>query len=80
MGIQFERLTYASHFSLTQIVEDTAYLRRDGYVRLQAGGVDLEGWINAVQRQNAPLVQSDARQADLEAWLAAAEAAAAPGP
>jgi hypothetical protein len=80
MGLQFERLTHAPQFSLTQIVDDTAYLRRDGYVSASSGTVDLEAWINAVQRQSTTLIHSAARRADLEAWLAAAELAMGESP
>jgi len=73
MGLQFERLTHAPQFSLTQIVDDTAYLRREGYVATSKGAVDLESWINAVQLQSTTLIHSSARRADLEAWLAAAD-------
>jgi hypothetical protein len=75
MGLQFEQITVSPQFSLTQIVEDTAFLRREGSVRLTSGLVDLEAWLNAVQRQSTPLIQSRARRAELEAWLAAAESA-----
>jgi hypothetical protein len=75
MGLQFERITVAPSFSLTQVVEDAAFLRREGSLRAVATGTDPEAWMNALQRQSAPLVQSEARRADLEAWLAAAEAA-----
>jgi hypothetical protein len=80
MGLQFERLTYTPQFSLTQIVDDTAYLRRDGYVSAAGGTVDLEAWINAVQRQSTTLIHSAAHRADLEAWLEAAELAMGEAP
>ncbi|TAL00440.1 MAG: hypothetical protein EPO08_13725 [Rhodospirillaceae bacterium] len=73
MGLQFEHITFTPQFSLTQIVDDTAYLRREGSVRAPADGASLEAWLNAVQRQSTPLIQSRARRAELEAWLAAAE-------
>ena len=73
MGLQFEHVTVTPPFSLTQIVDDAAYLRREGRARLPADGADLEAWLNAVQRQSTPLIQSRARRAELEAWLAAAE-------
>jgi len=75
MGLQLESVTTSSPFSLTQIVDDTASLRRGGF-RLSIGpadGVEVEAWLNAVQRQARPLIQSEARRADLEAWLAAAD-------
>ena len=75
MGLQFEQITFSPQFSLTQIVEDTAFLRREGSVRPASGEIDLVAWLNAVQRQSTPLIQSRARRADLEAWLAAAESA-----
>jgi hypothetical protein len=77
MGIQFEQITYESPFSLTQLVEDTALLRQQGAPNATGTGPNLEGWLNAVQRQNRPLIQSEARRADLEAWLEAAELATA---
>ncbi len=75
MGIQFEHITYASPISLTQIVDDTATLRRLGIDGAASTGQELEGWLNAVQLQCRPLVQSGARRAALEAWLEAAEQA-----
>ena len=80
MGLQFEQITFTPQFSLTQIVEDTAFLRREGSVRPPSGEVDLEAWLNAVQRQSTPLIQSRARRADLEAWLVAAESASGAAP
>ena len=77
MGLQFEQITYAPQFSLTQIVEDTTFLRQAGAMLKLTGAVDLEAWLNAVQRQSTPLIQSKARRADLEAWLEAAELATA---
>jgi hypothetical protein len=74
MGIQFEQITYASDFSLTQIVDDAALLRRRP-VPSQAQSQDLEVWLNAVQLQCRPLIQSTGRRADLEAWLEMAELA-----
>jgi hypothetical protein len=74
MGIQFEQITYASDFSLTQIVDDAALLRRQP-IPSQAQGQDLEVWLNAVQIQCRPLIQSTGRRADLEAWLEMAELA-----
>jgi hypothetical protein len=73
MGIQFEQVTYAAPFSLTQIVEDTAALRSQathGPV-----GEDLGTWLNALHLQRNPLIQSDTRRVQLEAWLEAAELA-----
>ena len=75
MGLQFERLTYAPQFSLTQVVEDAAFLRRAGSMRAVVSQTDPAAWMNALQRQSTPLVQSESRRAELEAWLAAAEAA-----
>ena len=75
MGLQFERITVAPPFSLTQVVEDAAFLRRGGSLRAVLAGTDPEAWMNALQRQSTPLVQSGARRAELEAWLEAAEAA-----
>jgi hypothetical protein len=75
MGVQFEQITVAPPFSLTQVVEDAAFLRRQGSLRAVVAGTDPAAWMNALQRQSTPLVQSEARRADLEAWLQAAEAA-----
>lgn len=74
MGIQFEQLTYAPDFSLTQIVDDAAVLRRQP-TPSQVQGPELEMWLNAVQLQCRPLIQSSGRRADLEAWLEMAELA-----
>jgi hypothetical protein len=77
MGLQFEQITYASPFSLTQIVDDTAALRRWGADSPATTGGELEAWLNAIQLQCRPLIQSQARRADLEAWLEAADLATA---
>jgi hypothetical protein len=73
MGLQFEHVTFTPQFSLTQIVDDAAHVRREGSVSVSAVGADIEAWLNAVQRQSTPLIQSPARRAELEAWLAAAD-------
>jgi hypothetical protein len=75
MGIQFEQITYASPLSLTQIVDDTALLRQQGVFSPVTSGEDVGNWLNAVQLQSRPLIQSGARRAQLEAWLEAAELA-----
>ena len=81
MGLQFEQVTYASQLSLTQVVDDTATLRRQGVRNPSVDGEDLGAWLNALQLQRRPLIQSDARRAQLQAWLEAAElASSSPDP
>lgn len=71
MGAQFEQLTYTSEVSLTLIVDDIARQRRDAASPsyADAGPMDLSSWLNALQRQTAPLVHSQAARDNLEAWL-----------
>ncbi len=40
-----------------------------------AAQADVEGWLNALARQSAPIVASMRGRAQLEAWLDAAEEA-----
>ncbi len=75
MGIQFEQITYASQVSLTQVVDDAAALRRQSVHSPAADGEELGTWLNALQLQRRPLIQSGARRAQLQAWLEAAEMA-----
>ncbi len=67
MGVQFERLTYASENSLTLIIDDLMRQRAQGPAK--AAAVDMESWLNALQRQSRPLLQSETGRASLEAWL-----------
>jgi hypothetical protein len=72
MGVQFERITYASRHSLSLIVDDIARHQREP--ASPAGVVaDLDGWLNALHRQAAPLVSSKAGKTDLLAWLDAVD-------
>ena len=85
MGVLFDTITYASEVSLTLIVDDVARARRSGPIESVSGPMDLSSWLNALQRQTAPLVHSKSSRANLEAWLDAVEgafpeAAALPAP
>lgn len=73
MGIQFDSITAAPDCSLTFIVNDI--IERGSRSSAQA---DMEGWLNALSRQNAPIVASKSGRAQLEAWLDAVDAAGAP--
>jgi hypothetical protein len=73
MGVQFENLTYSSGSSLTLAIDDLAHHRRIALVNPEAPAVDLDSWLNALQRQATPLIQSATRRSDLEAWLDAVE-------
>ncbi len=70
MGIQFDSITAAPDCSLTFIVNDI--LERGA--RPSAQAADMEGWLNALSRQNTPIVASKSGRAQLEAWLDAVEA------
>ena len=70
MGAQFEQITYSSEVSLTLIVDDVARQRRELTRVVEAAGpLDLVSWLNALQRQSAPMVHSRASREHLEAWL-----------
>lgn len=69
MGAQFEHITYASEVSLTLIVDDTLRRCRQSLKSVQAEPMDLVAWLNALQRQSAPLIHSKAARLQLEAWL-----------
>ncbi len=73
MGAQFEHITYSSEVSLTLIVDDITRERRDVPVASAAGPADLSNWLNALQRQTAPLIHSKASRKNLEAWLDAVQ-------
>lgn len=73
MGIQFDNITAAPDSSLTLIVNDI--IERGSRLSTQA---DTEGWLNALSRQNVPIVASKSGRAQLEAWLDAVDAAGAP--
>jgi len=74
MGAQFDRVTYSPEVSLTLIVDDIARQLRDAPSYAKAGPMDLMSWLNALQLQKAPLVQSSAARGHLEAWLDAVDA------
>lgn len=70
MGAQFEQITFSSEISLTLIVDDIARQRRDALrVVSSQEPMDLVSWINALQRQSAPMVHSRAAREHLEVWL-----------
>ena len=69
MGAQFEQITYSSEISLTLVVDDIARQRRDVPRTTVDAPLDLVSWLNALQRQSAPLVHSRASREHLEAWL-----------
>ncbi len=62
----------APQSSLSFLVEDLDARRHES---LGGGksGADIEAWINALQRQDRPLVASTQGRANLEAWLALVE-------
>jgi len=68
MGIQFETVTTLPEVSLTLIVDDIMR-QRTMPARTMAEPLDLSTWLNALQRQTQPLVQSKALRENLEAWL-----------
>jgi hypothetical protein len=57
----------APQYSLSFLMEDMQARRHEG------AGADIEDWVNALQRQDRPLVASTQGRADLEAWLALVE-------
>jgi hypothetical protein len=59
--------------SLTYLVNDLA-VRRNDRPGSTTSGADLEAWMNALHRQERPLVASTQGRANLEAWLALVEA------
>lgn len=69
MGAHCEHITYSSEISLTLIVDDIARQRREGTSPSKTGPMDLLSWLNALQRQSAPLLHSKAARENLEAWL-----------
>ena len=73
MGAQFEQITYSAEVSLTLLVDDITRQRRDALFTSEAGPADLSNWLNALQRQAAPLVHSKASREHLEAWLDAVQ-------
>jgi hypothetical protein len=68
MGAQFEQITFSSEMSLTLIVDDIARRRRETNAASSLEPMDIDSWLNALQRQAAPLVSSASRD-HLEAWL-----------
>ncbi len=73
MGIQFETVTTLPEVSLTLIVDDIMR-QRTMPARTMTAPLDLSTWLNALQRQTQPLVQSKALRENLEAWLDAVDA------
>ena len=70
MGALFENITYASEVSLTLIVDDVTRQRRElTRVVDKATPMDLGNWLNALQRQSAPMLHSRTSRDHLEAWL-----------
>jgi hypothetical protein len=74
MGAQFDSVTYSPEVSLTLIVDDITRQLRGAPSYAKAGPMDLVSWLNALQRQKAPLLQSGAGREHLEAWLDAVDA------
>jgi hypothetical protein len=74
--VQADTVAYTAESSLTLIVDDLARQRIVGPLVIPLEQ-DLESWLNAFQRQSLPLIYSRQGQANLEAWLAAVENAAA---
>lgn len=70
MGAQFDKLTLSPELSLTLIVDDIARQISAMPTYLTQGPLDLDGWLNALQRQTTPLLQSTSARDNLEAWLA----------
>jgi hypothetical protein len=73
MGAQFDYVTYSPEVSLTLIVDDLTRHRQDAAFYPKSGPVDILAWLNALQRQAAPLVQSKSSRENLEAWLDAVQ-------
>ncbi len=73
MGAQFDKLTLSPELSLTLIVDDIARQMSAVPTDLTQGPLDLDSWLNALQRQSTQLLQSKSARADLEAWLAAVD-------
>ncbi len=69
MGVHCEHITYSSEVSLTLIVDDITRQRHEGAGPSKTGPMDLLSWLNALQRQSAPLLHSRAARENLEAWL-----------
>ena len=76
MGAQFgsHAASYAAEMSLTLIVDDIARANAGGLLAPIEGTLDLDNWLNALQQQSVPLVQSKALRANLDAWLEAVDA------
>jgi len=68
MGAHVEKITYSSEMSLTLIVDDIARRRRETTAVSSLEPMDIDSWLNALQRQSAPLVSAASRD-HLEAWL-----------
>lgn len=76
MGAQFgsHAASHAAEMSLTLIVDDIARANAGGLLAPKEGTLDLDNWLNALQQQSVPLVQSKALRANLHAWLDAVDA------
>ncbi len=74
MGIQFDSITAAPDCSLTFIVNDILERGARPSASHSSGQADMEGWLNALSRQNTPIVASKSGRAQLEAWLDAVDA------
>jgi hypothetical protein len=73
MGAQFEHLTYSSEVSLTLIIDDALRQRRAAAFQSKAEPMELLSWLNALQRQSAPLIHSRSARDHLEEWLEAVD-------
>ncbi len=76
MGAQFgtHAVSHAAEMSLTLIVDDIARANAGGLLAPKEGALDLDNWLNVLQQQSAPLIQSKALRENLEAWLDAVDA------
>jgi hypothetical protein len=76
MGAQFgtHAVSHAAEMSLTLIVDDIARANAGGLLAPKVGALDLDNWLNVLQQQSVPLVQSKALRENLEAWLEAVDA------
>ena len=52
----------------TMIVDEFVHQRRTGAAHAHTAP-ELEAWLNALQRQNTPMITSRSGRAQLEAWL-----------
>jgi hypothetical protein len=75
-----EDILHSSESSLTLIVDDLTRQRRDAAIYPDSETPDLDGWLNALQRQARPLINSPKGLANLEAWLDAVDLDSAGNP